>query len=150
MNSVKSNSTSANPVWAFCAVYLLIVKKLNPVSSELNPSPIELNFCIPSTYIWSPTAKGGGLLLKPSVGVTKAHVTTPVILVVEGPTTVWMENPLLLLVAKIEWVNGFKPFGKEIILTSVIEFPVISGSIAPVLTTCFVSGSTITKIGSLW
>ena len=101
VNSVKLNSTSANPVWAFCAVYLLTVKKLNPVSSELNPSPIELNFCIPSTYIWSPTAKGGGLLLKPSVGVTKEHVTTPVILVVEGPTTVWIENPLLLLVAKL-------------------------------------------------
>ena len=44
VNSVKSNSTSAFPVNAFCAVYLLTVKKLKLLSSELNPSPSELNF----------------------------------------------------------------------------------------------------------
>ena len=150
VNSVKSNSISALPVDEFCAVYLLTVKKLKSLSAELNPSPIVLNFWIFSTNILSPTANGGGLLLNPKTGVTRLHVTTPVIFVVDGPTTVWIAKLLLLFVANTKCSSGFKPFGEVKISTPVIVLPVICGSIAPEPTILRVSGSTITNIGGLW
>ena len=107
-------------------------------------------FWIFSTNILSPTANGGGLLLNPKTGVTRLHVTTPVIFVVDGPTTVWIAKLLLLFVANTKCSSGFKPFGEVKISTPVIVLPVICGSIAPEPTTLRVSGSTITNIGGLW
>ena len=152
VNSVKSNSISALPVNEFCAVYLLTVKKLKSLSAELKPSPTMTVDCfwIFSTNILSPTANGGGLLLNPKTGVTRLHVTTPVIFVVDGPTTVWIAKLLLLFVANTRCSSGFKPFGEVKISTPVIVLPVICGSIAPEPTTLRVSGSTITNIGGLW
>ena len=152
VNSVKSNSISALPVDEFCAVYLLTVKKLKSLSAELNPSPTMTVDCfwIFSTNILSPTANGGGLLLNPKTGVTRLHVTTPVIFVVDGPTTVWIAKLLLLFVANTKCSSGFKPFGEVKMSTPVMVLPVICGSTAPEPTTLRVSGSTITNIGGLW
>ena len=52
---------------------------MNPLSSELNPSPgvkVEWEYCcIPSTKISSPTEKGA--VVNPKIGVTRVQVTMP-------------------------------------------------------------------------
>ena len=78
----------------------MTLKNLNPLSSELNPSPsviVECVYCcIPSTNISSPTENGA--VLKPNIGVTKVQVTIPV---AELNSTVFIAAPLLLLSANI-------------------------------------------------
>ena len=51
------------------------LKKLNPLSTELNPVPVSPNFWRPSTNISSFTEKGA--TEKPNIGVTRVHVTIP-------------------------------------------------------------------------
>ena len=75
VNNDRSNETVAG----LLLTTEVTLKKLNPLSSELNPSPgvkLECVYCcIPSTKISSPTENGA--VLKPKIGVTKVQVTIP-------------------------------------------------------------------------
>ena len=75
MNNDKSNETVAGLLLTTEET----LKKLNPLSSELNPLPgvkFGCVYCwIPSTKISSPTENGD--VVNPKIGVTKVHVTIP-------------------------------------------------------------------------
>ena len=75
MNNDKSNETVAGLLLTTEET----LKKLNPLSSELNPLPgvkFGCVYCwIPSTKISSPTENGA--VVNPKIGVTKVHVTIP-------------------------------------------------------------------------
>ena len=112
---------------------------------ELYPEPVEESSWIPSTNIWSPTAKTE--VEKPATGVTKVHVTTPTVLVVDIPTTWDIDTPFELLIVLILCSIGFNPFGELITFTSDIELDDNCNSITPWSVSCPVSGSTTTKSG---
>ena len=144
VNVDKSNSTVAGLLFTI----EVILKNLNPLSSELKPSPgVKLEWvycCIPSTNISSPTENGA--VLKPNIGVTKVQVTIPV----DGlNSTVFIVAPLLLLSANISWVTDFKPLDGTIIDASTTALPFIVASTDPDVSCNPVSGFTITKSGSV-
>ena len=71
VNGDMSNETVAG----FTLLTADTLKKLNPLSTELNPVPVSPNFSRPSTNISSFTEKGGAE--KPNIGVTSVQVTIP-------------------------------------------------------------------------
>ena len=121
-------------------------KKLNPLSSELNPSPWVIKGCeycwIPSTNISSPTLKGA--VLKPNIGVTSVQVTIPD---EELKSIFFIAVPLLLLSANIWCVTGCKPLDGTTTEALTIALPSTLASTEPVVSRSPVSGLTITKSG---
>ena len=139
---VKLNSNVAGLVfWKS-----VIVKKSYPWSVELYPDPVVDSNWIPSTNIWSPTAKGAGL--NPPIGVTSVQVTIPVVVVVDIPAILDIDIPLELLIVLIFCSIGFNPLGELIMFTDAIELEFKDNSITPWSVNCPVSGSIITISGT--
>ena len=142
MIPVISNLTTAGLVF----VYDVTVKKLNPWSVELYPDPVDESSWIPSTNICSPTSNTE--VENPATGVTNVHVTIPIVLVVDIPTTWDIDTPFELLMVLILCSMGFNPLGELITFTSLTELDDNSNSITPWSVSSPVSGSTTTKSGA--
>ena len=76
------------------------------------------------------------------------HVTIPIVLVVDIPTTWDIETPFELLIVLILCSMGFNPLGELITFTSLTELDDNSNSITPWSVSSPVSGSTTTKSGA--
>ena len=133
-----SNETVAG----FILLTAVILKKLNPLSTELNPVPVSPNFWRPSTNISSSTEKGG--TEKPSIGVTSVQVTIPT---AASYTNLLTVDPLSLSIANISWVTDCNPLGGTMTSTLLKELLATVPVIVPVVSLILVTGLTIIKLG---
>ena len=120
------------------------VKNWYPWSEELNPSPLESYFWIPSTYIFSPFENGD--VVNPKIGVTRIQVTIPAS---EEYWTWLIVIPFVLLIARI--VTGFvgNPLGLFSIVTELIVDPERFALMKPESISSPVSESTQIKSGAV-
>ena len=106
------------------------------------PSLLESYFLIPSAYTSSPILNGG--VLKPEVGVIKAHVNA----VPTVDSIVSIANPFVFNIDLITTPLSGSPTGFSKMFTPVIDLS-NSTSKNPVSSLLPVTLSTITKLGAL-
>ena len=102
----NSNFTIAGSV----LLYSTTSKKTNPLSAELNPSPV-VPIPIFSTKICSPAVNCG--VANPFIGVLSVHVTMPLLLLSTSVT----RYPLVLLIVLKIWGFDVSPLGDSKIFT---------------------------------
>ena len=134
----NSNLTIAGSV----LLYSTTLKNTNPLSAELNPSPV-VPIPIFSTKICSPTVNCG--VANPFIGVLSVQVTIPLLLLSTSVT----RYPLVLLIVLKIWGFDVSPLGDSKIFTLPNELADNSNWITPWSAVNLpVSGSTITRSGA--